>query len=146
MVLETKKVAWEGKWNSNASQMVQRFKETGHPVSTGASALSRAILTRLKGKETIHFTADASKTELLFRITHSINQLSIYGAVSDWCEQFDLRPNEREPTSERSTTEEDSVKKGIPKSVSSQESELFGMNSKDRTSIWKQTARKSSGF
>ena len=50
---------------------MQRFKETGHPVFTGASALSRGILRKLKGKETIHFYADALNTEVLFRIIHS---------------------------------------------------------------------------
>ena len=40
----------EGKWNSIASQMVQRFRETCHPVFTSASALSRGILRKLKGK------------------------------------------------------------------------------------------------
>ena len=34
----------EGKWNSVASQMVQRFKETGHPVFASAGAPSRGIL------------------------------------------------------------------------------------------------------
>ena len=62
----------EGKWSSVASQMVQRCKETSHPVFTSASALSRGILRILKGKETIHFNADASNTELLFRIIHSL--------------------------------------------------------------------------
>ena len=71
----------EGKWNSVASQMVQRFKETSHPV--------------FKGKETIHFNADASQTELLFRIIHSVNQLSINGAVSNWFEQFGLTTDEK---------------------------------------------------
>ena len=78
-----KEVVWkiekdplEGKWDSIGSQMVQRCKETGHPVCTSASALSRGILRTLKGKETIHFNADASNTELLFRIIHSVNQLS----------------------------------------------------------------------
>ena len=51
----------EGKWNSVASQMVQRFNDTSHPVFTSASALSREILR--KGRETIHFNADASNTE-----------------------------------------------------------------------------------
>ena len=78
----------ERKWDSVASKMVQRFKETGHPIFTGASALSRGILKRLKGKETLHFNAVASNTELLFRIIHASNQLSIYGAVSQWSEQF----------------------------------------------------------
>ena len=40
----------EGKWNSIGSQMVQKFKETGHPLFTSVSALSRGILRRLKGK------------------------------------------------------------------------------------------------
>ena len=31
-------------------------------------------------RDTIHFNADASNTELLFRTTHSANQFSIYGA------------------------------------------------------------------
>ena len=53
----------EGKWNSVASQMIQRFKETGHPVFTSVE-----FLRMLKGKEAIHFNADAPNTELLFRI------------------------------------------------------------------------------
>ena len=40
----------EGKWTSVASKMVQRFKETGHPVFTSASALSRGIQSMLKEK------------------------------------------------------------------------------------------------
>ena len=111
----------EGKWNSIASQMVQRYKEPGHPVFTCASALSRGVLRRLKGREAIHFTEDPSNTELLFRIIHSVNKLSSYGAVSNWSEQFDLRPNENELTSERSAGKEDSVNEEILKSASSQE-------------------------
>ena len=60
-----------------------------------ASALSRGILRTLKGIETIHFNADASNTELSFRIIHSVNQLSIYGAVSNWCEQFGVTGDEK---------------------------------------------------
>ena len=107
----------EGKWNSIASQMVQRFKETSHPVFISASASSRGILRKLRGKETIHFNADASNTELFFRIIHSVNQLSIHGAVSNWCEGFNLRPNEREPTSEKFAAKENSVNEEIRKSV-----------------------------
>ena len=36
----------EGKWDSVDSKMVQRFRETGHHVFAGASALSRWILQR----------------------------------------------------------------------------------------------------
>ena len=47
-------------------------------------------------RDTIHFNADASNTELLFRIIHSVNQLSVYGALSNWCEQFGLIEEEKE--------------------------------------------------
>ena len=60
------------------SQMANRFKETGHPIFTSASAFSREILRKLKGKETIHFNADSSNTELLF--LHCANQPSTYGS------------------------------------------------------------------
>ena len=73
--------------------------ETGHPVSKGISALSRGIQKRKGGSCTIHFNADSSNTELLFGTIHSTNQVSIHGAVSSWCEEFDQRtPNQKEST------------------------------------------------
>ena len=88
--------------------MVERFKETGRTMFKSISALSRGILKRKNNRDTIHFNADASNTELLPRTSHSANQLTIYGAVSSWCEEFGLRPNERErePTSERFVAKE----------------------------------------
>ena len=80
--------------NSIASQMVQKFKETGHPVFTSVSALSRGILRRLKGEDSIHFNVDVPNAELLFKFNFSANQLSIYGAVSNWDYQFGLREDE----------------------------------------------------
>ena len=63
--------------------MVERFKDTGHPVFfKSTSALSRGILKKKSGRDTIHFNADASNTELLIRIIHSVSQLSFCGAVS----------------------------------------------------------------
>ena len=86
----------EGKWDSTATKMVERFKETG-PVFHSISALSRrGILHRKSNRDTILFNADATNTELLFRTIHWANQLSICGAVLIWCEEFGLRPNERE--------------------------------------------------
>ena len=46
------------------------------------------------------------RTQLSFRTIHSATQLSVYGAVSSWCEEFDQRPNEKEPTSERFVAKE----------------------------------------
>ena len=98
--------------------MVQRFKETSHPVFTCASALSRGILRKLKGKETIHFNSVSSNTEPLFRIIHSVNQLSMYGAVSNWCEEIGLIADEK--GQERILEKGESVNKETPKSVNSQ--------------------------
>ena len=64
------------------------------------------FLKRKNNRDTIRFNVDASNTELLFRTIHSANLLSIYGAISSWCEKFGLRPNEREMTSERFVTKE----------------------------------------
>ena len=60
----------DGEWDSTATQMVERFKETNHPVFKSISALSREILKKKNNRDTIHFNADAPNTELLFRIIH----------------------------------------------------------------------------
>ena len=39
------------------------------------------------GKLSIHFCADGDTIETVFRTIISVNHLSIYGAVSDWCEE-----------------------------------------------------------
>ena len=65
--------------------------------SRASVLLSREILKRKGGRCTLHFDADSSNTELLLRTIHSANQLSIYGAVSSWCEEFAQRtPNRKE--------------------------------------------------
>ena len=77
----------------------------------------------LKGKETIHFNADASNTELLFRISHSVNQLSIYGADSNWCHQFGL--TEKENLQDRPPGKKESLTEVVLTSVKSQEVKLL---------------------
>ena len=126
----------EGHWDSTANLMVERFKDAGHPVFKSISALSRGILKKKNGRDTIHFSADASNTELLFRIIHSVNQLSIYGAVSTWCEQFGLKEEEKVQEKHK-----ESVTKGVLISVKSQEVKLLV----SQTGIWKQIAGKHSG-
>ena len=37
------------------------------------------------GKLSIHYNGDKSNAELLFRTIISVNQLSIFEAISDWC-------------------------------------------------------------
>ena len=104
-----------GEFDSTVDKMEQRFKETGHLVFTIISALSCGIVKR---KETIHFSGDSSNTELLFQTFHSVNQLSIYGAVPNWCEQFGL-------TDEEKARNNLSVNKSILTSVPSHEVQLL---------------------
>ena len=75
--------------------MVQRFKETGHPVFKSTSAWSRGILKQRKGRRTVHFNGDSMNTELLVQTIHSVHQLSNYGAVANWCDQFGLTEKEK---------------------------------------------------
>ena len=70
-------------------------KETGHLVFKSTSASSREILKQMKGRRTIHFNGDSMNTELLFQTVHSVNQLSVYGAVTNWCYQFGLKEEEK---------------------------------------------------
>ena len=79
-------------------QPMKWYRYSKKPVTLclkSSSALSRGILKRKKGKETFHFNGDSSNTELLFQTLHSVNQLSINGAVANWCEQVGLTEEEK---------------------------------------------------
>ena len=68
--------------------MVIKFGESGHPVFRATSPLSRGTLkSKGGGKLSIHFCADGDTIETVFRTIISVNQLSIYGAVSGLCEE-----------------------------------------------------------
>ena len=43
---------------------------------------------RSENQEEIPFTADSENIEFMLRTIHSTNQLSIYGAVSSWCDEL----------------------------------------------------------
>ena len=70
----------------------------------------------LKGKETIHFNADASNI-------HAVNQLSIFGAVQNRCAQVGLTGDEN--GRERTLENVESVNGGVLKGVNSQEVNLL---------------------
>ena len=76
--------------------MVQQFRETGHPIFTATSALSRGLVKQRKGRSTIHFNEEFMNTELSFQIIHSLNQASIHAIVTKWCYKFALKKEERE--------------------------------------------------
>ena len=69
--------------------MMIKFGESGHPVFRATSPLSRGTLkSKGGGKLSFHFCADGDTIETVFRTIISVNQLSIYGAVSDLCEEY----------------------------------------------------------
>ena len=78
-----------GEWDRVAELMMINFGESGHPVFLATSPLSRGTLkSKGGGKLSIHFCADGGTIETVFRTIISVNQLSIYGAVSDLCEEY----------------------------------------------------------
>ena len=78
-----------GKWDRLAELMMINFGESGHPVLRATSPFSRGTLkSKGGGQLSIHFCADGSTIETVFRTIISVNQLSIYGAVSDLCEEY----------------------------------------------------------
>ena len=80
----------QGAWDHIADEMLLEFAESGHPIFRATTPLSRCILkSRGHGKLSIHFTADYPKIETIFRIIISANQLSLYGAVANTCEEFE---------------------------------------------------------
>ena len=69
--------------------MMIRFGESGHPVFRATSPLSQGTLkSKGGGKISIHFCVDEGTIETVFRTLISVNQLSIYGAVPDLCDEY----------------------------------------------------------
>ena len=80
-------------WDRVAELMMIKFGESGHPVFRATSPLSRGTLkSKGGGKLSIHFCADGETIETFFRTIISVNQLGIYGAVSDSCEDYKALP------------------------------------------------------
>ena len=73
----------------NAELMMLKF-ESGHPVFRSTSPLSRGVLkSKGGGKLSIHYCADFETIETVFRTIISVNQLSLYGAVAEMCEEYE---------------------------------------------------------
>ena len=77
-----------GEWDKVAELMMLKFGESKHPVFRSTSPLSRGVLkSNGGGKLSFHFCADGETVATVFRTIIYVNQLSIYGAVSDLCEE-----------------------------------------------------------
>ena len=69
--------------------MTIKFGESGHPIFRSTSPSSRGVLkSKGGGKLSIHFCADVETVETVFRTVISVNQLSIYGAAPDMCDEY----------------------------------------------------------
>ena len=78
----------QGEWDRVAQLMMIKFGESGHPVFRATGPLSRGTLkSKVGGKLSLHFCADEGTIETVFRTLISVNHLSLYGAVSDLCDE-----------------------------------------------------------
>ena len=76
-----------GKWDRVAELMMINFVESGTPsFPSNESVVSRNTQKQRGGQLSIHFCADEGTIETCCRTIISVNQLSIYEAVSDLCE------------------------------------------------------------
>ena len=79
----------QGEWDRVAESIMIRFGESGHPVFRATSPLSRGTLkSKGGGKLSIHFCADGDTIETVLCTVISVNQFSIYGTVSDLCDEY----------------------------------------------------------
>ena len=65
------------------------FSESGHTIFRASSAFGRGELrSKVGGKKAIHFNGSDENIELLLRTVISANQLSVYGAVANPCNEL----------------------------------------------------------
>ena len=80
----------QGEWDDMAEKMMLEFAKSGHPIFRATSPLSRGRLkSKGHGKLSIHYLADLATIEIFFRMIVSANQLSLYGAVAEMCEEYE---------------------------------------------------------
>ena len=80
----------QGEWDKIAELMMLKFSECGHPVFRATSPMSRdQIKGKGHGKLSIHYSADLETIQTVFRTIASVNQLSLYGAVAEMCEEYE---------------------------------------------------------
>ena len=79
----------QGIWDHIAEKMLLEFAESTRPIFRATTPLSRGQLkSKGHGKLSIHFAAIQATIETVFRILVSANQLSLYGAVAEICEEY----------------------------------------------------------
>ena len=86
----------QGVWDKIAERMMLEFAESGCPIFRATSPLSRGQLkSKGHGKLSIHHCADLETIKTVFSTIISANQLSLYGAVAEMCQEYDSFTRER---------------------------------------------------
>ena len=106
-----------GQWDLRASQMMEGFENTGHPLFKGVSPLGRGVLKKKNNRDTIHYSGEYCNIDLLYRTIHSANQLCIYGAVTKWCGTNSEESGQSRLESARKTSPETQIKQEDLKSL-----------------------------
>ena len=91
-----------GKWDLRASQMVDVFVNSGHPIFQG-------VLKKKNNGDTIHFNGEYCNIDLLYRTVYLANHLCTCGAVTKWCENM-TRTNSGEETSREIQIKQEDLK------------------------------------
>ena len=81
----------QGIWDHIAEKMLVEFAESDCPIFRATSPLSSRGRLKSKGhgKLSIHWAADLETIETIFCIIVSENQLSLYGAIAEICEEYE---------------------------------------------------------
>ena len=80
----------QGIWDNLAEKMLLEFAESGCPIFRATTPLSRGQLkNKLHGKLSIHYCADLETIKTVFGTIVSADQLSLYGAVAEMCEEYE---------------------------------------------------------
>ena len=80
----------QGEWDKMAEKIMVTLAESGQPVFRATSPLSRGTLkSKGGGKLSIHYCADQETIKTVLRTITSVNQLSLYGAVAEMCEEYE---------------------------------------------------------
>ena len=83
-----KRIVHKEFWDCIAEEMLLEFAESGCPIFRATTPLSRGSLkSKRHGKLSIYFAADQDTIGTIFRIILFANQLSLYGAVANMCEE-----------------------------------------------------------
>ena len=92
-------------WDRTAAMIVlQLVTESDHPVSRASSVFERGKLDITEyGKKSTRFDDNEGNIEMLLCTVISVNQLSVYGCLADWCKKWDNNSSEESaPSSEGS--------------------------------------------